>query len=194
MPVSPLRVPHVDSRGRQGQFVDQTAPFQKTERGSVTWSAGLQIDTDGARGAGDRTHQSTTSLTVQGRSADASVTPYVALPPSVAKAAGLQLGDLVKVTYKGTSAWAIFADSSDDRGSRKLGEGSPALHSALGHPLRSLNDGLDDVVSFEAFPGSAAKLGVLANGFPDAAAARSFGARLEAAQPAPVDSFDSTPR
>jgi hypothetical protein len=192
MPISPLRVAHVDSRGRQGQFVDQTAPFQTTDRGSVTWSAGLQIDTDGARGASDRTHQSTTSLRLNGRSVDASVTPYVALPPSVAKAAGLQLGDLVKVTLNGKSSFAIFADSSDDRSGRKLGEGSPALHAAIGHPLRSLNDGLDSGVSFEAYLGSGAKLGVLKNGFPDTAAVNALGARLNTA-PSP-DTFDSAPR
>jgi hypothetical protein len=179
--ISNLPVRHTDARGREGMFVDQTAPFHRTERGSVTWAAGLQVDTDGAGRASDRSHQSKTSLLLDGKSVDAFKTPYVAIPPAVAKAAGLKLGDLVKVTGPGgTSTFALYADSNDNRARRKLGEGSPALHAALGHPLKHLNEGLDSGVSFEAFPGSGQKLGVLANGFPDAAQLNALGAKLEA--------------
>ena len=62
------------------------------------------------------------------RYVDASTICFLVAPPALLRA-GLALGDVAWVTYKGRGAAAIFADVGP---SSKIGEGSPALARALG--------------------------------------------------------------
>jgi hypothetical protein len=190
---TPLKVAHTDSRGRAGRYIDQPSAgnaftANKDAAGnikSVTYSAGMQVDTDGSATfpGDDRFHQSQTSLSVGGTYANSGKVPYVAVPPAVAKAAGLKLGDLVKVTREGKTQWAIFADSNDNDPTRKVGEASVAVHQALRGKLgsagfKNIHSGVDSGVTYEIFPGSGKKMGTLANGWPTAASLNAIGARI----------------
>jgi len=183
-----FKVDHVDSKGRSGMYVDQTAGFKALngkdgKPQAVSYTAGFAVDTDGeGPHHGDSSADNSTSLTIGGRSANADVLPYVALPPGFAKQAGISLGDIVQVTApNGRSAYAIYADNSDDRAARKLGEGSPALLKDLGYSGVTLdpnNGGLDNGVQFVAFPGSGKALGTTKNGFPSDAQVQAWGKQM----------------
>jgi peptidoglycan hydrolase-like protein with peptidoglycan-binding domain len=167
------------------RFVDQTGAFEasRNQSGKVTslkFTAGMAVDVDGSGPHyGDRYAQSQTALKVGGKYLNADVTPYVALPPSVAKAAGMKLGDMVKVTApNGKSAYGIYGDVSDDKASRKLGEGSPALMRALGYSGKTVDPtkgGVASGIKYELLPGTSASLGTLKNGAPTTASLQALG-------------------
>jgi len=200
-----LGVNHTDSKGRQGSYVDQQGSFQAIPGANgkpqaVAYTAGLAVDTDGSGSAhGDKSHQRQTQLELQGHDPmypDADTLPYVAIPPSVTKAAKLTPGDIVQVTApNGNTAFAIYADTNDSDPGRKLGEGSPALLRALGYnDAKTVNPntgGLASGVKYVAFPGSGAQLGTVKNGFPNTAQVQAFGQQAVArvnggAAPKPV--------
>jgi hypothetical protein len=167
---SPVTVQHTDTRGRRGQYVDQTSPFMKKSNGSVSFSTkGLQVDTDGAKSSnGSASHQGQTSLFTKDAKgkvtyADSSKIPYVAIPPAALKGTGAKMGDLVRVTApNGKQAWAIIADTNDNRAGRKLGEGSLALHKQLGYSGSTGSAStLGGEVKYELYPGSGSKTGVV---------------------------------
>jgi peptidoglycan hydrolase-like protein with peptidoglycan-binding domain len=167
------------------RFVDQTSDFKAGTIGNqkvVSYTAGMAVDTDGAGAShGDKTHQSKTSLSSGGKYVNGDVTPYVALPPAVAKAAGMKLGDLVRVTApNGKQSFAIYGDNSDNASSRKVGEGSRALLQSLGYSGKSLDPnsgGVGSGMKYELLPGTKDSAGTLKNGFPDAATLNSIGTK-----------------
>jgi hypothetical protein len=178
----------VDSHGRAGVFADQTGAFQARlgthgEPVAVAFTAGFAVDTDGSGPHhGDKTASKNTSLRVGKRSANADLLPYVALPPGLAKAMGASLGDVVRVTGpNGKTAFALYGDNSDNRASRKVGEGSRALLQDLGYSGTVLDPnkgGLDGGVQFVVFPGSGRALGTTRGGFPSDAQVQRWGQQL----------------
>lgn len=87
---------------------------------------------------------------------DATLIPYIALPPQVARAINAQLGDMALVVNaaNGKQSFAIFADV----GARdSLGEGSIALGNLLDIPtgdLRSGKAGVRKGIVYLIFPGT----------------------------------------
>jgi hypothetical protein len=185
---TPFRVAHVDSYGRPGVYADQTGAFQARlgthgQPLAVAFTAGLGVDTDGSGPHhGDKTSSKNTSLRVGKHSANADLLPYVALPPGLAKAMGASLGDVVRVTGpNGKTAFALYADNSDNRASRKVGEGSRAVLQDLGYSGTVLDPnkgGLGGGVQFVVFPGSGQTLGTTKGGFPSNAQVQRWGQQL----------------
>jgi hypothetical protein len=100
--------------------------------GLIYYDSQLAVDTDGSRFATrDRTGQARTAWQPRHRAVDADTVPYfsVNLPVFHDPRFGLRKGDIAAVIYHNTLAFAVLADV----GGRHLGEGSLALHRALGH-------------------------------------------------------------
>jgi hypothetical protein len=182
----PISVNHTDSKGRQGYYIDQTQPFRRNGNSFTFETKGMQVDTDGAStGAnGSGSHQNQTALftkDAKGRTiyADSSKMPYLAIPPAVLKATGAKQGDLVRVTApNGKQAWAIIADTNDNRPGRKLGEGSLALHRQLGYNSTGAASQIAGNVQYQVFPGSQlVKLGSTSR-MPTAAEIQAAGLKL----------------
>jgi len=133
--------------------------------GAFAFQSKLDIDSDGATGitqTQDPWHQDQTSLKFANGYVDAKTVPYIVLPPSLAKAGGAKLGDLVQVSYGGKSVYAIYADGGP---STKLGEGSMALASQLGINPDPRYGGMDSQkVKMTVLPGSGAQQGIVAGG------------------------------
>ena len=112
-------------------FVDSRAVFA-LPGGQVYIDSNLDLDTDGSRfAAQDATGQNDTSLhTAGGKPVDSETVPYFVLPPAFAHAHGMRLGDLAAVLSRDRIAFAVLADYGPPD---KIGEGSIALHRALGH-------------------------------------------------------------
>ncbi len=81
---------------------------------------------------------------------DASATPYIALPQSLATRGGMRLGDFAFVMNlrNGKSTFALYADIG------KLGEGSVALAKMLGIPSDARQGGQPDGILYLLFPRS----------------------------------------
>ena len=115
----------------------------------------LDLDTDGKRSPGvayEKTHQDQTSLA----GVDSNVTPYFVLPGGFAAQHGIKLGDLAVVLYRDRIEFAVYADSGPRS---KIGEGSIALHRALGFERvggggRIIDVGIPRGVVTVVFPGS----------------------------------------
>jgi hypothetical protein len=126
--------------------------------GQLYFEGPLELDTDGSRfHKQDPTGQGDTSLhDAKDRPVDANRAPYFVLPcHGFCDKFGIKLGDIAAVVYKDRIEFAVFADCGP---AHKLGEGSMALHRALGHETvigRKLhNDGIDSGVITIVFPGS----------------------------------------
>jgi hypothetical protein len=130
------------------------------------YESNLELDSDGSRFATkdasgrkqDPTGDPNTSLRYPGskrESVAADAVPYLVLPGKFYQQFGVELGDIAAVIYKNCVEFAIFADIGP---SKKLGEGSIALHRALGHePIRNgryHDEGIDGAVITIVFPGS----------------------------------------
>jgi hypothetical protein len=117
----------------------------------------LDLDSDGsAYAAQDRTGQAQTSLRyANGTSVDADRVPFFVLPRHFYQQHGIRLGDVAAVIYYGRLAYAMFADVGPRH---RIGEGSIALHRALGHETvhhgRLHNVGISRDVITIVFPGS----------------------------------------
>jgi hypothetical protein len=100
--------------------------------GEIYYDSKLDLDSDGSKyAAQDKTGQAETSLRYpDGRSVDADQISYFVLPGGFYEKHGIKLGDLAAVIYGARVAFAIFGDTGPKS---KIGEGSIALHRALGH-------------------------------------------------------------
>jgi hypothetical protein len=100
--------------------------------GELFFSSDLDLDTDGKGSPGvhfESTHLPRTSLDPTGQVIASNDTPYFVLPGVFHKSHGIALGDIAAVLCGGKMEFAIFADTGP---SNKIGEGSIALHRALG--------------------------------------------------------------
>jgi hypothetical protein len=173
--------PPAPSRGILGPVVDMLQsesttvlhPFWdarilcRLPTGQIYYDSQLAVDTDGSRfAARDATGQARTAWQPGGHAIDADAVPYfsVNIPAFRDRRLGLRKGDLAAVVYGGALAFAVLADV----GGRRLGEGSLALHRALGHERvvhrgtsaeRFIDDGIPRGVITIVFPGSGASAG-----------------------------------
>ena len=113
----------------------------------------MAIDTDGVGSSrGDRWHQNQTSMRLSGGgSLNADTTPYMVVPPQLAKQYGCKPGDLALVKYRGKVSPAVFGDVGPRR---KLGEGSTRLAANLGINTDPNKGGIGGGVEYQVFPGS----------------------------------------
>jgi hypothetical protein len=118
-----------------------------------SFRAGMNIDTDGVGSShGDRWHQNQTSMRLAGGgSLNADNTPYMVLPPQMAKQYGVKPGDLALVKYHGRVSPAVFGDVGPRN---KLGEGSTRLAANLGINTDPNKGGIEGGVEYQVFPGS----------------------------------------
>jgi Fungal chitosanase of glycosyl hydrolase group 75 len=125
--------------------------------GELYYDSKLDLDADGsAYAAHDPTGQAHTSLRyANGTSVDADRVSYFVLPSHFYQQHGIRLGDVAAVIYNGRLAYAVFADVGPRH---RIGEGSIALHRALGHETihhgRLHNVGITRDVITIVFPGS----------------------------------------
>ena len=126
--------------------------------GQLYFEGPLELDTDGSHFySQDPTGQRDTSLhDAHDRPVDANTVPYFVLPcHGFCDKFGIRLGDIAAVIYKNKVEFAVFADCGP---AHKLGEGSIALHRALGHETIThgtlRNEGIDNGVITIVFPGS----------------------------------------
>ena len=93
----------------------------------------LDLDTDGKKNSGihyESTHQNQTSIDSSGSWLDSNTLNFIVLPGGFEKDfGGVHIGCLATVIYKDKVAHAIYADVGPRA---KFGEGSIALHRALG--------------------------------------------------------------
>jgi len=180
----------------QYQKMKGVTSIRKHPSGALLIQSALQVDADGSADSltVDPEHgQVQTSLRYPGRKGQDKYVnthdiPFFVLPLGWYQQHGVKLGDVGALLYKGKLAYAIFADVGPDE---KLGEGSLALHEALGNnPWVKLKSGvvkpwggIESGVTLVVFPGSgdgtpqtpaaanrvgAEKLGALLGGTPQA--------------------------
>jgi len=151
----------------QYQKMKGTTEIKKHTSGALLIKSGLQVDADGSADSltVDPEHgQVQTSLRYPNRKGQDKYVnthdiPFFVLPLGWYQQHGVKLGDVGAIFYKGKYAYAIFADVGPDE---KLGEGSLALHEALGNnPWVKLKSGvvkpwggIDSGVTVVVFPGS----------------------------------------
>jgi hypothetical protein len=133
---------------------NQTTALRRLPSGAIAYSAKLAVDLDGSPFAcgPDHTHsdQCPTSLMLPGPRdseipVDADRIPYVVIPEAgpadvhgeFGRLTGVQVGDFGVVFAKGRIVPVIVADTGPYS---KLGEGSLALHRALGRELCTVRD------------------------------------------------------
>jgi hypothetical protein len=128
----------------------------------IFYDSQLAVDTDGSRFAAvDATGQAGTAWNPGGKAVDADQVPYfsVNMPTFYNPAVGIKKGDIAAIIYRGVLAFAVLADV----GGKNLGEGSLALHRALGNERvvgrgtkheRFIDQGIPAGVLTIAFPGS----------------------------------------
>jgi hypothetical protein len=109
----------------------------------------LDLDTDGKRDPAihyESTHQSATSLDPHGHWLGSNDLNYIVMPGGLSQRHGnqLKIGTLATVIYNGRVAHAVVADTGPHS---KYGEGSIALHRALGferiHDVNIVDCGID---------------------------------------------------
>jgi len=150
-----------------GNDPNRNTTVLKLKSGAVLFDAKMAVDNDGSPFAGKPPSQPITSLLYpDGKSLNADKIRYVAVSGGFDKATGFALGDVAAVVYKDKVAFAIIGDHSK---SYRIGEGSVALHTALGHDgcrepapdgncKRPRNDSISSGVTYIVFPGSKKKL------------------------------------
>jgi hypothetical protein len=129
----------------------------KLPGGQLYFESLLDLDTDGSvYYKQDPWGQADTKVKdAQGRNLDANAINYFVLPGGFFEQHGIQFGDIGVVIYGGQKVYACFGDVGP---AKKLGEGSIALHRALGHETivngKLINAAIDEGVTTIVFPGS----------------------------------------
>lgn len=123
---------------------------------ALYFESDLDLDTDGEPEPGvkyEPTHQRGLSI---GGGVNSNRVPYIVLPIGFAKDHGVRLGDVAAVLYRDRLEFAVYADNGPRQ---KFGEGSIALHRALGFERigkdkRIIDVGIPSGVVTILFPGS----------------------------------------
>jgi hypothetical protein len=149
-------------RGGQGALSVET-----TLGGHIVRRTGMAIDTDGAPNVTkkqDRNHRKDTSMTWDGQYVDASTIPYMVMPLG-GLPAGVQLGDIARVSYNGRVVYAIIADRGGRDTKKSMhGEGSIRLAQLLGINADPNTGGAPSGVTYEIVPGSGRRFGIYNGG------------------------------
>ena len=139
-------------------FVKGGKAIYKLPGGQLYYDSLLDLDSDGSRWAAhDATGQSDTSLhQPDGKPVDSDAVPFFVLPGhGFYQQFDIHMGDVAAVIYKDKIEFAVFADHGP---SKKLGEGSIALHRSLGHETirhdKFHDEAIDRDVLTIVFPGS----------------------------------------
>jgi Fungal chitosanase of glycosyl hydrolase group 75 len=118
-------------------FANNPRAVLKLESGALYFDTVLNLDTDGSiYYAQDGQGQPQTSIeNADGSPVDADSVPYFVLPEhGFYQQFGIKLGDVAAVIYLDKIEFAVFADMYGHQHlEEQLGEGSIALHRALGH-------------------------------------------------------------
>jgi hypothetical protein len=129
----------------------------KLPGGQLYFESLLDLDTDGSvYYAQDPFGQPGTSAKdAAGHNLDSDQINYFVLPGGLYAQYGIQLGDIGVVIYRARKVYACFGDVGP---ANKLGEGSIALHRALGHETifkgKLVNAAIDGGVTTIVFPNS----------------------------------------
>lgn len=136
--------------------------------GAVYWNADMDIDCDGKMSAqcNDQTDPSylpeTAATDSNGEFLDAATLPYVVVPLKSFrfdyKAAGLTLGSVIAVIYKGKVEYGVFGDLGP---ANIIGEASYAMAKSLGIDPDPAVGGADSGVTYIAFTGATAVVGTM---------------------------------
>lgn len=131
--------------------------------GAVWWTSDMDIDCDGKQTAQcnkqtDSSYQNQTAATdSKGNPLDAAALPYVVIPGTSARfsyaTAGLKMGSVVAVLYKGNIEFGILGDVGPNN---IIGEASYAMAKSLGIDPDPSTGGVDKGVTYIAFTGTTA--------------------------------------
>lgn len=134
-------------------------------QGAVFWKADMDIDCDGKASTtcSKKTDPSylpeTAASDSKGAPLDAAKLPYVVVPLASARfdyaKAGLRLGNVVAVIYKGKVEYGVLGDLGP---ASILGEASYAMAKNLGINPNPATGGVDSGVTYIAFTGTTAKI------------------------------------
>jgi hypothetical protein len=156
------------SCGEKVEHSFQTGPkiVLKLKTGELYFDSLLNLDTDGSiYFAQDGQGQYQTSIqNSDGTPIDSNSVPYFVLPEhGFYQQFGIRLGDVAAVIYLDKIEFAVFADEYGHQHlEEQLGEGSIALHRALGHETISaegklIDEAIEQDVITIIFPGSGIK-------------------------------------
>ncbi len=134
----------------------------KLSGGELYFDSLLNLDTDGSvYYAQDAQGQNQTSIQNEaGSPIDSDSVPYFVLPEkNFYQRFGIKLGDVAAVIYRDKIEFAVFADEYGHQHlEEQLGEGSIALHRALGHETiingKLIDEAIDAGVITIVFPAS----------------------------------------
>ncbi len=141
-----------------------TANIPICQTGSVVWwTADMDIDCDGGRGAAcmaDPYYQAETAFVdSHGQPLDASTLPYIVIPGESSRFRytehGIRGGQVALVIYEGRLAWGIFGDVGPQA---IIGEASYAMAEALGIPSSPISGGVGSGVTYLVFTGADARV------------------------------------
>src|SRR6266849_5645288 len=141
----------------EGNFSKGGKAIFRLPDGQLYYDSLLDLDSDGSRFAvQDLTGDPDTSLhQPNGKPVDSENIPYFVMPRAFAEQFGIVLGDIAAVIFKDKIEFAVLADHGP---SKKLGEGSIALHRSLGHEVirggTFHDEAIDQDVITVVFPGS----------------------------------------
>lgn len=129
----------------------------------VWWTADLDIDCDGGRGAicmSDPDYlPDTSAVDSTGAPLDASTLPFIVIPLASTRFRyadhGIRAGQVALVLYGGRMVFGIFGDAGP---SSIIGEASFAMAEALGIPSSPRTGGVDSGVTYLVFTGTAARV------------------------------------
>jgi hypothetical protein len=135
---------------------------------AILFDAKMGIDNDGSPFAGVwPSNQQTSLFYSDGKtSINADRIQYIAVPSGFDRETGFALGDVAAVVYNDKVEYALVADHSKPF---RIGEGSVALHDAIGHKgcneraldgdcKKPANGSIPNGVTFIAFPGTKSKV------------------------------------
>ena len=143
-------------------FATNPRAVLKLEGGELYFDSVLNLDTDGSvYHTQDAQGQAQTSVeNADGSPVDSDSVPYFVLPErNFYRRFGIKLGDVAAVIYRNKMEFAVFADEYGHQHlEEQLGEGSIALHRALGHETISggklIDEAIDADVITIVFPAS----------------------------------------
>ncbi len=143
-------------------FATEPKAVLKLAGGELYFDSLLNLDTDGSvYYAQDAQGQNRTSIeNTDGSPVDSDSIPYFVLPErNFYQRFGIKLGDVAAVIYRDKIEFAVFADEYGHQHlEEQLGEGSIALHRALGHETiidgKLIDEAIDADVITIVFPAS----------------------------------------
>lgn len=143
-------------------FANEPRAVLKLAGGELYFETVLNLDTDGSiYHAQDNQGQAQTSIeNADGSPVDSNAIPYFVLPEkNFYQRFGIKLGDVAAVIYLDKIEFAVFADEYGHQHlEEQLGEGSIALHRALGHETiidgKLIDEAIDRHVITIVFPAS----------------------------------------